>query len=255
MSFCYTATTVVFFFFIMYPTNYYFICLGKGKQDFLVNFLINTRLVNIQLLFDCGCHLVLHLHMEMEDTIDTTARSPQMPIGYRFRPTDEEIIIHYLRPKVFSFPLPAATAILHSHRLFLHHPSRLPGDPKEKRYFFCKTSLHRPFSNPAGYWKPIMNSYKFILAPGCNHPIGFKKCFVFYEICDHRRSRTPWILHQFRLLYPLAVKTGEWTVCSIHMSKKHKNFQQIHKKEEESIDGDSSLPMEMEDDGTELVEK
>ncbi|KAI3768824.1 hypothetical protein L2E82_19659 [Cichorium intybus] len=172
----------------------------------------------------------------------TTARSIQMPIGYRFRPTDEEIIIHYLRPKVFSLPLPAP-AILHAHHLFLHHPSRLPGDHKEKRYFFCKTSSHRPFSNPAGYWKPVINSEKFILAPGCNHPIGFKKRFVFYQVSDHRRSRTPWILHQFRLLYPLPMKMEEWTVCSIHMSKKHKKSQQIHKKEEESIDDDSIISM------------
>lgn len=133
-------------------------------------------------------------------------------------------------PKVFSFPLPA-TAILHAHHLFLHHPSRLPGtyvatpsfhsfisikdwffscvfpgNPKEKRYFFCKTSSHRPFSNPAGFWKPIINSHKFILDLGCNHPIGFKKCFVFYQISNQRRSRTPWILYQFRLLYPLPNK-------------------------------------------------
>ncbi|CAI9283414.1 unnamed protein product [Lactuca saligna] len=201
--------------------------------------------------------------MEMEDTLETSRttaiRKIQMPIGYRFRPTDEEIIIHYLRPKVFSFPLPA-TAILHAHHLFLHHPSRLPGNPKEKKYFFCKTSSHRPFSNPAGFWKPIINSHKFILAPGCNHPIGFKKCFVFYQISNQRRSRTPWILHQFRLLYPLPNKMEEWTVCSIHMSKKHnKSQQRIHKKEEESIEHDSmeddfGPPQQTLDDGAEFVE-
>ncbi|KAL4558550.1 hypothetical protein LXL04_036751 [Taraxacum kok-saghyz] len=34
------------------------------------------------------------------------------------------------------------------------------------------------------------------------------------------------------------LKKGEWTVCSIHTSKKQKKAQQIHKKEEESIDSD-----------------
>ncbi|KAL4569323.1 hypothetical protein LXL04_024959 [Taraxacum kok-saghyz] len=32
------------------------------------------------------------------------------------------------------------------------------------------------------------------------------------------------------------LQKGEWTVCSIHTSKKQKKSQQIHKKEEESID-------------------
>ncbi|XP_076940869.1 NAC domain-containing protein 83-like [Bidens hawaiensis] len=151
-----------------------------------------------------------------------------MPIGYRFCPTDEEIIIHYLRPKVFSLPLPA-TAILHSDHFFLHHPSRLPGDPKEKRYFFYKPSSNNNNthgSNLAGYWKPIIkngNTHKLILATGCNHPIGFKKSFVFHQFNDHRRSasKTPWILHQFSLLYPLPIKIEEWVVCSIHMKSKH----------------------------------
>ncbi|KAL4555678.1 hypothetical protein LXL04_038306 [Taraxacum kok-saghyz] len=34
------------------------------------------------------------------------------------------------------------------------------------------------------------------------------------------------------------LKKGEWTVCSIHTSKKQKKSQQIHKKEEASIDSD-----------------
>ncbi|KAL4576051.1 hypothetical protein LXL04_012139 [Taraxacum kok-saghyz] len=34
------------------------------------------------------------------------------------------------------------------------------------------------------------------------------------------------------------LKKGEWTVCSIHTSKKQKKSQQIQKKEEESIDSD-----------------
>ncbi|KAI3784618.1 hypothetical protein L1987_43720 [Smallanthus sonchifolius] len=163
--------------------------------------------------------------METTTTTSPAAKTLQMPIGYRFCPTDEELIIHYLRPKVFSFPLPAP-AIMHSDNLFLHHPSRLPGDPKEKRYFFYKPSYINHASNPAGCWKPIVkngNTHKLILATGCNHPIGFKKSFVFHQFSDHRRSgsRTPWILHQFSLLYPLPIKIQEWMVCSIHMKSKN----------------------------------
>lgn len=90
----------------------------------------------------------------------------------------------------------------------------MSGDPKEKRYFVCKTSYtNNNASNPAGYWKPIIknkniNTNKLILATGCNHPIGFKNSFIFYQFSNHRQTglKTPWILHQFRLLYPLPIK-------------------------------------------------
>nr|XP_043614308.1 NAC domain-containing protein 83-like [Erigeron canadensis] len=180
-----------------------------------------------------------------------------MPIGYRFCPTDEEIIIHYLRPKVFNFPLPATVIHHHHHHLFTHHPAHLPGNPKEKRYFFCKTSdttQQYSLNIPSGYWKPIVNNntHKLILASGCNHPIGFKKSFVFFEFSDHRKSgtRTPWILHQFRLLYPLPIKTEECMVCSIHMKTKKvkKQHQPPTKKHKRSHTNSTNDIVEIEDD-------
>lgn len=87
------------------------------------------------------------------------------------------------------------------------------GDPKEKRYFFCKTSdINHATANVSGYWMPNIknnvNAHELILATWCNHPIGFKKSFVFYELKDQRRSgsKTSWILHQYRVLYPLPIK-------------------------------------------------
>jgi hypothetical protein len=48
-----------------------------------------------------------------------------LPIGFRFRPTDEELVLHYLRRKAFSCPLPAD--IIPVADLARIHPSDLPG--------------------------------------------------------------------------------------------------------------------------------
>lgn len=51
---------------------------------------------------------------------------PKLPIGYRFRPTDEELILHYLKPKLLSFPFPSSV-IPHYLHLFHSHPSLFLG--------------------------------------------------------------------------------------------------------------------------------
>lgn len=53
----------------------------------------------------------------------------RLPIGYRFHPTDEELIVHYLRRKIFGLPLPASV-IPELDNVFQHDPWSLPGTLK-----------------------------------------------------------------------------------------------------------------------------
>lgn len=50
----------------------------------------------------------------------------QLPVGFRFRPTDQELILYYLKPKAHSLPLPASF-IPQLDEIFQSHPSHLPG--------------------------------------------------------------------------------------------------------------------------------
>lgn len=60
----------------------------------------------------------------------------KLPPGFRFHPTDEELVVQYLGRKVFSYPLPAA--IIPELDLCKFDPWDLPGNyPKrEKTLFF-----------------------------------------------------------------------------------------------------------------------
>lgn len=49
----------------------------------------------------------------------------RLPIGYRFHPTEQELILHYLLPKAFASPLPSS--IIPVFDLFFSHPLTFPG--------------------------------------------------------------------------------------------------------------------------------
>lgn len=51
---------------------------------------------------------------------------PQLPPGFRFHPTDEELVVHYLKRKVQSTPLPVA--IIAEIDLYKFDPWELPGN-------------------------------------------------------------------------------------------------------------------------------
>ncbi|KAG0480904.1 hypothetical protein HPP92_011762 [Vanilla planifolia] len=58
----------------------------------------------------------------------------RLPPGFRFHPTDEELVVQYLKRKALSCPLPAA--IIPEIDLQKYNPWDLPGGSGEDRYFF-----------------------------------------------------------------------------------------------------------------------
>lgn len=70
----------------------------------------------------------------MESTDSSTgSQQPNLPPGFRFHPTDEELVVHYLKKKAASAPLPVA--IIAEVDLYKFDPWELPGTypipPKE----------------------------------------------------------------------------------------------------------------------------
>ncbi|KAL0377258.1 UNVERIFIED_CONTAM: NAC domain-containing protein 83 [Sesamum radiatum] len=172
------------------------------------------------------------------ETTSNSEQQPQpikLPIGFRFHPTDQELLLHYLKRKLHSLPLPP-TLIPDHFDVFHSNPWDLPGDLKEKRYFFCKTKMNfvnkcSLISSDCGYWKlsPRVND-KQVMAPGTNLVIGIKKSFLFYQGKTSPQLKTQWVMHQFCLVasfttpYFLAqkrmVQVGDWVVCRVYQRKR-----------------------------------
>ncbi|XP_058093049.1 NAC domain-containing protein 83-like isoform X2 [Magnolia sinica] len=126
----------------------------------------------------------------------------RLPPGFRFHPTDEELVDQYLKRKVYSFPLPAS--IIPEIDVCKFDPWDLPGNSKLERYFFSTRQVkylngNRPNrATSSGYWKTSGRD-KQIVASKSNQVVGMKKVLVFYRGKPSRGIRTDWIMHEYRL--------------------------------------------------------
>ncbi|KAJ9694490.1 hypothetical protein PVL29_010127 [Vitis rotundifolia] len=130
----------------------------------------------------------------------------QLPPGFRFHPSDEELIIHYLRNKATSSPIPAS--IIAEVDLYKYNPWELPTKAlfgQDEWYFF--TPRDRKYPNgvrpnraaASGYWKAT-GTDKPILTSCGTRSIGVKKALVFYRGRPPKGVKTDWIMHEYRLL-------------------------------------------------------
>ncbi|XP_027349046.1 NAC domain-containing protein 83 isoform X3 [Abrus precatorius] len=149
----------------------------------------------------------------------------RLPPGFRFHPTDEELVVQYLKRKVFSFPLPAS--IIPEVDVCKSDPWDLPGDLEQERYFFSTKEAKYPNGNRSnratnsGYWKATGLDKQIITSKG-NHVVGMKKTLVFYRGKPPHGSRTDWIMHEYRLLSSSQSQSSmeNWVLCRIFLKRR-----------------------------------
>nr|AXJ94102.1 NAC domain containing transcription factor NAC2 [Fagopyrum tataricum] len=131
--------------------------------------------------------------------------SSSLAPGFRFHPTDEELVAYYLRRKVSGKPF--RVDAISEIEVYKAEPWDLPGFSKLKTrdlewYFF--SSLDRKYSNGSktnratseGYWKTTGKD-----RPVCHRSkvVGMKKTLVFHRGRAPRGERTNWVMHEYRL--------------------------------------------------------
>lgn len=188
----------------------------------------------------------------------------RLPPGFRFHPTDEELVVQYLKRKVFACPLPAS--IIPEVDVCKADPWDLPGETGQERYFFSTREAKYPNGNRSnratvsGYWKATGKD-KAVVAGGRssnNHPliVGMKKTLVFYRGKPPHGSRTDWIMHEYRLvdatqahnnpqtlsshfkknlIQKTGETTGDWVLCRIFLKKRNNAATKNDQEEEEGI--------------------
>ncbi|CAN1816355.1 NAC domain-containing protein 46, partial [Linum perenne] len=147
-----------------------------------------------------------------------------LPPGFRFHPSDEEIITHYLTEKVKDSSFTAIA--VGEADLNKSEPWDLPysiGKAKmgEKEwYFFCQrdkkypTGMRTNRATEAGYWKATGKDKEIYRGRGCL--VGMKKTLVFYRGRAPKGEKTNWVMHEFRLEGNFSYYSqDEWVVCRV----------------------------------------
>jgi len=133
--------------------------------------------------------------------------APDLPPGFRFHPTDEELVVHYLKKKAASAPLPVA--IIAEVDLYKFDPWELPDKAtfgEHEWYFFSPRD--RKYPNGArpnraatsGYWKATGTDKPILAYTGSREKVGVKKALVFYRGKPPKGLKTNWIMHEYRLV-------------------------------------------------------
>ncbi|XP_072970600.1 protein BEARSKIN2-like isoform X1 [Typha angustifolia] len=163
-------------------------------------------------------------------TASSSSSSTGVPPGFRFHPTDEELLLYYLKKKISSetFDLEVIREVdLNKIEPWdLQERCRIGSTPQNEWYFFSHKDRKYPTGSRtnratnAGFWKAtgrdkcIRNSYR---------KIGMRKTLVFYRGRAPHGQKTDWIMHEYRLEdadddSQVATEDG-WVVCRVFKKK------------------------------------
>ncbi|XP_010258043.1 PREDICTED: NAC transcription factor 29-like [Nelumbo nucifera] len=169
-----------------------------------------------------------------------------LPPGFRFHPTDEELIMYYLRNQARSMPCPVS--IIPEVDIYKFDPWELPEKAEfgeTEWYFFSPRERKYPNgvrpnrATSSGYWKATGTDKA--IHSGSTY-VGVKKALVFYKGRPPKGVKTDWIMHEYRLdgssrrpnKLNGSMKLDDWVLCRIY-KKKHLGRAVEQQKEEPSF--------------------
>ncbi|KAB2047788.1 hypothetical protein ES319_A13G070700v1 [Gossypium barbadense] len=129
----------------------------------------------------------------------------KVPPGFRFHPTDEELVVHFLQRKAL-------------------------GEGKQW-YYYSRRNENRNTRN--GYWK-AMGMEESVVNSSSSRRVGIKKYLVFFigEAEGGGGVKTDWVMHEYRLSdsdsssstsrsskrrgHNSKIDYSKWVICRVH---------------------------------------
>ncbi|KAI5394885.1 hypothetical protein KIW84_061492 [Lathyrus oleraceus] len=151
-----------------------------------------------------------------------------LPPGFRFYPSDEELVLHYLLKKITNENVIKGT--LEEIDLHTCEPWQLPVAKLNATewYFFSfrdrkySTGFRTNRATTCGYWKATGKD-RTVYDPITREVVGMRKTLVFYRNRAPNGIKTGWIMHEFRLETPHMPPKEDWVLCRVFHKGKTEN--------------------------------
>ncbi|KAG0493785.1 hypothetical protein HPP92_004779 [Vanilla planifolia] len=149
-----------------------------------------------------------------------------LPPGFRFYPSDEELVCHYLYNKVANERSSQGTMV--EVDLHTREPWELPDVAKltaKEWYFFSfrdrkyATGWRTNRATRSGYWKATGRD-RTIHDRRTGAVVGMRKTLVFYSGRAPNGQKTDWVMHEFRLETPHSLPKEDWVLCRVFHKRK-----------------------------------
>ncbi|XP_051218274.1 protein CUP-SHAPED COTYLEDON 1 [Lolium perenne] len=149
-----------------------------------------------------------------------------LPPGFRFYPSDQELVCHYLYKKVANERASQGTLV--EVDLHAREPWELPDVAKltaSEWYFFSfrdrkyATGSRTNRATKTGYWKATGKDRE-VRSPATRAVVGMRKTLVFYLGRAPNGAKTSWVMHEFRLDSPHLPPREDWVLCRVFQKQK-----------------------------------
>nr|ARV85584.1 NAC protein [Narcissus tazetta subsp. chinensis] len=144
-----------------------------------------------------------------------------LPPGFRFYPSDEELVCHYLHKKVSNEKIIEGTMV--EVDLHTREPWELPESARlsvNEWYFFSfrdrkyATGSRANRATKSGYWKATGKD-RMVFDPSTQEIVGMRKTLVFYKGRAPNGIKSSWVMHEFRLEKPHIPPKEDWVLCRV----------------------------------------
>ncbi|EOA35321.1 hypothetical protein CARUB_v10020504mg [Capsella rubella] len=163
-----------------------------------------------------------------------------VPPGFRFHPTEEELLYYYLKKKVSYEPIDLdVIREVDLNKLEpweLKEKCRIGSGPQNEWYFFSHKDKKYPTgtrtnrATAAGFWKATGRDKSIHL--NSSKKIGLRKTLVFYTGRAPHGQKTEWIMHEYRLDdIENEIQEDGWVVCRVFKKKNH--FRGFHQEQDQ----------------------
>ncbi|CAA2933956.1 NAC domain-containing 104 [Olea europaea subsp. europaea] len=143
-----------------------------------------------------------------------------LPPGFRFNPSDEELVVHFLQRKA---------SLLHCHpdcipdlEIYSYDPWELDGKAMcegNKWYFYSRRTQSR--ISGSGYWQSL-GVDEPIYSSAAAQKVGMKKCYAFFMGESPQGVKTNWIMQEFGIFDSSSserrnskMEYSKWVVCRV----------------------------------------